>query len=44
MEAFDHIYQPHLLGNLESGLDEYLWFALDAVKQLVDARREHYES
>jgi hypothetical protein len=44
MEAFNRIYQSHLLGNLGSSLDEYLLFTLYAVMQMVDVRREHYES
>jgi hypothetical protein len=41
MGAFNHLYQPQRLENLESSLDEYLRFGLEAGIQLVDLKREY---
>lgn len=43
MGAFNLLYQPQRLENLESSLDEYLRFGLEAGIQLVDVKREYYE-
>ena len=36
MGAFDHLYQPQRIKNLEASLEEYLRFGLDSAVLLID--------
>ena len=36
MGAFDHLYQPQPIENLEASLEEYLRFGLDSAVLLID--------
>jgi hypothetical protein len=44
MGAFNNLYQPQRIKNLESALDEYLRFGMEAGTILIDLGRQNYDS